>query len=215
MYCPDERLILTQLNQTHDLAFNLFCADRPQLLMLTLDSFRRQNEALDLDDLTVMLEVLRLFPSMYTIYNCGEKGGCSRVHKHQQALVGPPFAFTTLIQAQEKNEKAKIPYRFFAHRFTKGFNKTSPSDLLTVYTDLLGQCRQVLSLNDEEFCPHNVAMWDNWLIMIPRQAGFTDGASANTGGILGSVWMSERNGVDDWLRIGCANVLSRLGVPSR
>ncbi|KAG9199563.1 hypothetical protein G6514_008422, partial [Epicoccum nigrum] len=62
MYCPDERLILGQLNGTHDLALNLFCVDRPQLLMLTLDSYKRQHQLLDRDDFEAALEVVRRYP---------------------------------------------------------------------------------------------------------------------------------------------------------
>jgi hypothetical protein len=41
LFRPDDRLTLCQLNATHDLALNLFCVDRPQLLMVTSDSYRR------------------------------------------------------------------------------------------------------------------------------------------------------------------------------
>ena len=213
MFCPDERLIITQLNDTHDLALNLFCVDRPQLLMLTLDSYKRQHEALDMDDFVVMLQVLRQFPSMYAIFNCGEKGGCSRVHKHLQGLKGPPHAFDYLISAISRKEN-KVPFRYFVHHFDEGFKKTSASAVLSVYTTLLTQCQSAPDTKEENAPPHNVAMWADHLIVIPRRSGSTEGASANTGGMLGSVWVTSQEQVDEWLRIGCANVLRELGVPS-
>ncbi|EMD88897.1 hypothetical protein COCC4DRAFT_60432 [Bipolaris maydis ATCC 48331] len=213
MFCPDERLIITQLNKTHDLALNLFCVDRPQLLMLTLDSYKRQHEALDTDDFVVMLQVLRQFPSMYVIFNCGEKGGCSRVHKHLQGLKGPPHAFDYLISAVCEKEN-KVPFRYFVHRFEEGFKNTSASAVLSVYTTLLAQCQSAPDTKEENAPPHNVAMWADCLIVIPRRSGSTEGASANTGGMLGSVWVTSQEQVDEWLRIGCANVLRELGVPS-
>ena len=213
MYCPDERLILAQLNGTHDLALNLFCVDRPQLLMLTLDSYRRQHEPLTLDDIENMLEILRRFPSMYVIFNCGEKGGCSRLHKHMQGLIGPPYAFDHLIKAREDDKK--VPFMYFSRHFEKGFMEASTSDVLEAYTEFLSRCRSVLELGEAELCPHNVIMWDNWIIVIPRRNGSTQGASANAGGMLGSVWVTDQNAVDEWLQIGCANVLRELGVPSR
>lgn len=212
MFCPDERLILTQLNGTHDLAINLFCVDRPQLLLLTLDSYRRQHESLTQDDFEAMLEVLRRFPSMYVIFNCGDKGGCSRLHKHMQGLLGPPYAFDYLIKASEDNKK--VPFVYFSRRFHQGFRGASSSDVLEVYTELLGRCRDVLELGEAETCPHNVIMWDNWIIVVPRRNGGTQGASANAGGMLGSVWVTDQSAVDEWLRIGCVNVLRELGVPS-
>ena len=212
MFCPDERLIIAPLNATHDLALNLFCVDRPQLLMLTLDSYKRQHEALDVDDVTVMLYVLRQFPSMYVIFNCGELGGCSRVHKHLQGLKGPPHAFDHLISAVSDRTK-KVPFRYFLHHFSEGFINTSASDVLSVYTRLLAQCQPAPGASEKDAPPHNVAMWADYLIVIPRRSGSTEGASANTGGMLGSVWVTGQQQVDEWLRIGCANVLRELGVP--
>ena len=212
MYCPDERLILGQLNGTHDLALNLFCVDKPQLLMLTLDSYQRQHQPLDRDDFQAALEVVRRFPSMYVIYNCSEAGGCSRTHKHLQGLRGPPFAFEHVIQASEG--KAVVPFRFFLHHFSQGFASATAEDVLDVYRELLSQTRDLLKVRSDDVCPHNIIMWKDWLVVIPRRAGFTDGASANAGGMMGCVWVPEHKNIEEWERIGYANVLRQLGVPS-
>jgi ATP adenylyltransferase len=211
MYCPDERLILGKLNGTHDLAMNLFCVDRPQLLLLTLDSYQRQHEALTRDDLAVALETLKLFPSMYIIFNCSEAGGCSRVHKHLQALRGPPHAFDLLVR--ESGDKSKVPFRYFMHRFDQGFKSSSTSDIQEAYTKLLQQTREALGVGAADVCPHNIVMWDDWLVVIPRRRGITEGASANAGGMLGCVWVPDQAHVDEWTRIGCAKVLRELGLP--
>ncbi|KAH7075783.1 hypothetical protein BKA63DRAFT_512354 [Paraphoma chrysanthemicola] len=213
MFCPSERLILCQLNSTHDLALNLFCVDRPQLLILTTDSYRRQHEMLDADDFTAVLEVLRKWEGWYIIFNCGEKGGCSRVHKHLQGLRGAPYAWEALVRAAKG--EGKTPFKFFMHRFEEGFVKVNLTEVLRVYTEMLGQCREVLGLSeDEEICPHNVVLWDDSIVVIPRRAGIWKGASANTGGMLGSVWVPDQAEADKWLQLGCANVLRELGVPS-
>jgi ATP adenylyltransferase len=212
MYCPDERLILGQLNSTHDLALNLFCVDRPQLLVLTLDSYQRQYDPLALDDFKAALEVLRLFPSMYVIYNCSEAGGCSRTHKHLQGLKGPPYAFEHMVRASEG--KAQVPFVFFTHRFDEGMKSASASDVLDVYRVLLDRTREVLKIGLDDVCSHNVVLWDDRLIVIPRRRGFTEGASANSGGMMGCVWVPDEKQVDEWRRIGLANVLQELGVPS-
>ncbi|KAF2639126.1 hypothetical protein P280DRAFT_454183 [Massarina eburnea CBS 473.64] len=212
MYCPDERLILGQLNGTHDLALNLFCVDKPQLLLLTLDSYQRQEQPLAHDDFKAAMEVLRRFPSMYIMYNCSETGGCSRTHKHLQGLRGPPFAFDYMIRASEG--KAKVPFQFFTHHFSQGFFHSSDADVLKVYTKLLDQARELLGVDEASVCPHNVIMWENRIIVIPRRAGFIEGASANAGGMMGCVWVPERKNVDEWERLGYANVLRDLGVPS-
>ena len=200
---------MCQLNGTHDLALNLFCVDRPQLLIVTSDSYRRQHEPLDQDDFTAMLEVLRKWKGWYIIFNCGEKGGCSRVHKHVQGLKGPPHAFDALSGGKEK-----VPFQYFMHRFEQGFEKASVAELLDKYTEMLVHCRQALELVDEEeVCPHNVVLWDDCIVVIPRRAGMWNGASANTGGMMGSVWVPDEAEMNKWTEAGCANVLRELGVP--
>ena len=215
LFCPDERLNIAQLNATHHLALNLFCVDRPQLLMLTLDSYKRQHEALDLDDFKVMLEVIRRFPSMYVLFNCGEKGGCSRVHKHVQGLKGPPHAFAHL-QSPYTPAEAK-PFTYFSQRFTDGFKwveQHNAEEVLAVYKRFLDRSRALLGVGEHDTPPHNVIMWADHLIVVPRRKGSHEGASANAGGMLGSVWVSSGEHVDEWLRVGYSQVLKELGVPT-
>ncbi|KAH8730419.1 Ap4A phosphorylase 2 [Phaeosphaeriaceae sp. PMI808] len=216
MFCPDPRLILCTLNNTHDLALNLFCVDRPQLLMLTLDSHRRQHEPLGADDFAAGLEVLGTWEGWYVIFNCGERGGCSRVHKHLQGLRGPPFAFGVLVDAWEGGGKGKgkVPFKYFMWRVEGGgFKGVGVGRVVEVYEGMLVESRKVLGLAEGEVCPHNVVLWDGWLVVIPRRKGGWEGASANTGGMMGSVWVPDQGEVDKWLRLGCANVLRELGVP--
>lgn len=212
MFIPDQRLILCQLNNTHDLALNLFCVDRPQLLMLTTDSHKRQHEPLNADDLTAALEVLRKWSGWYVIFNCGEKGGCSRVHKHLQGLRGPPFAFDVLV-AEVKEPQGKVPFKFFLHQFESDSRGIELEIVLEKYQELLEQSREVLHLGQDEYVPHNVVLWERSIIVIPRRSGVHEGASANTGGMLGSIWVTDQAEVDKWLKAGCANVLRGLGVP--
>lgn len=211
MFCPDERLILGQLNGTHDLALNLFCVDKPQLLMLTLDSYKRQYQPLDRDDFEAALEVVRRFQDMYVIYNCSEAGGCSRVHKHLQGLRGPPFAFEHVIRAARG--EAEVPFRFFLHHFSQGFTKITAQDITSVYLKFMGQAKELLGVSEADVCPHNMIMWKDRLIVIPRRAGSTEGASANAGGMMGCVWVPDQKGFDEWERVGYAKVLQQLGVP--
>jgi ATP adenylyltransferase/5',5'''-P-1,P-4-tetraphosphate phosphorylase II len=211
LFCPDERLNIAQLNGTHQLALNLFCVERPQLLMLTLDSQKRQYETLNLDDMKVMLEVLRRFPSFYVIFNCGRKGGCSRVHKHMQGLRGPPYAFDLVTSAL-----TTTPFQRFVQVFEheQGFIGTPASNIFSVYGEFIDECRKMLDIRDQEPCPHNVVMWQNSLIVIPRRKGSHNRASANAGGMMGSVWVSSDEDLGVWTKAGVANVLQELGVPN-
>jgi ATP adenylyltransferase/5',5'''-P-1,P-4-tetraphosphate phosphorylase II len=212
MFIPDLRMIICQINSTHDLALNLFCVDRPQLLMVTSDSYRRQHEPLDAQDFAAMLHVLRRLEDWYFIFNCGEKGGCSRVHKHVQGLRGPPHAFEKLVQTSDGREE--VPFKFFLKRFEKGFKAMEVAELLSAYNDMLARCKETLEVGDGELCPHNLVLWDDSIVVIPRRAGMWNGASANTGGMMGSVWVPEVAEMDKWLQLGPANVLRELGTPS-
>ncbi|KAF2256917.1 hypothetical protein BU26DRAFT_31978 [Trematosphaeria pertusa] len=213
MYCIDERLKIARLNDTHDLALNLFCVDRPQLLILTLNSYLRQHEPMDRSDFEAALKVLTSMDDTYIIYNCGEAAGCSRVHKHLQGLLGPPRAFESFTGDEEK--RLKVPFRHFTHHFPEGFHTTSASNLLDIYRALLDQARGCLNLPEADSpCPHNVILWKGWMIVIPRRAAWVGQASANAGGMMGSIWVSEQRTVDEWLRLGCRNILGELGVPA-
>ncbi|KAL5116199.1 hypothetical protein ACEQ8H_005864 [Pleosporales sp. CAS-2024a] len=221
MFIPDPRLILCQVHSTHDLALNLFCVDRPQLLMATRDSYRRQHEALDGEDFGAMLALLRRLHGWYVVFNCGERGGCSRLHKHMQGLRGPPHAFEKLVAAaaseRHKGGDQQVPvpvppFQFFLTRWESGFQNVQVADLLHVYTDMLVKSRRLLHLGEKDDCPHNVLLWDDCLVVIPRRRGAWNGASANTGGMMGSVWVPHHADVEKWLQLGCANVLRQLGV---
>ncbi|KAF2715239.1 hypothetical protein K504DRAFT_368043 [Pleomassaria siparia CBS 279.74] len=209
MYLTDQRLRVAVLNGTHDLALNLFAIDRPQFVLLTLDSYRRQHEPLDVDDFKAALEMVNELKDIYAIFNCSEAAGCSRVHKHMQGLRGPPTAFDSFTKGS-----SKIPFKSFAHHFTSGFSSVPASDILGVYQQFLEKTRKLLGKNEQEVCPHNVVLWRDWMIVVPRRQAAVEKASANAAGMLGSVWVPERSGVDVWLRLGCKSVLEQLGAPA-
>ena len=213
--CGDMRLIIARINESHLLVFNKFCVHRPQLLLLTLDSYRRQHEALEMDDFDAALETLRALDSMYVIYNCGEAAGCSRRHKHMQVLQGPPFAFEAFSDTNMK-DKSTIPFRYFSHRLTKGKEETAAS-LHQAYKALLGQARGALSLDsalDSDVCPHNVVIYQDRIIVIPRRRAAFQHASANAAGMLGSAWVPNQANAEEWISLGPLNVLRELGVPN-
>ena len=208
MYLSDERLIIAKLNGTHDLAFNLFAVDDAQLMMLTCDSYRRQYEPLDIEDFEAALKILRDLDDTYVIYNGGQNAGCSRMHKHLQGLKGPPHAFDVLI-----NDGAKVPFEYFKHHFQGGLESTPAQEIVNVYQALLARSRAALGLKEEEPCAHNVVLWRDWLLVIPRSSAYFEKTSGNAAGMCGSPWVPEQSQVDEWMRLGPGNVLRALGVP--
>lgn len=211
MFCPDERLKLAHLNSTHELALNLFCVDRPQLLLLTLDSYKRQHEPMELDDFAASIGMMKACPHMYAIYNCGEPAGCSRVHKHMQGLRGPPTAFEAVVSPQNKTT---VPFQYFMHQFANKLVDTAPSEVLSAYLSMLVRSREALGLETEAICPHNVILWESSLIVVPRRKSAVGKASANSAGMLGSVWFADNGLLDEWLNLGPRHVFEELGVPN-
>jgi ATP adenylyltransferase len=86
----DGRLLLAMPSESHLLVFNKFPVFRPQFLLLTVDSYRRQNEFLDTEDLTTAYEMLQSLKvadrDHYAFYNCCREAGSSRDHKHIQII---------------------------------------------------------------------------------------------------------------------------------
>ncbi|KAL5387343.1 hypothetical protein DPSP01_003566 [Paraphaeosphaeria sporulosa] len=216
LFLSDPRMKLAQLNGTHDLAFNMFCTDRPQFLILTLDSYARQSELLDAADFQAALDMLHIpgvGSELYVIFNGGEEAGCSRVHKHLQGLRGPPPAFSNFVQ---EGLRASVPFQFFAHQFSSGFASVRGEQMASVYAGLISKAKDALGLPESaSVVPHGMFMWKDWLVVIPRRkSGIEDTrASAATAGMLGSVWLSEEGPVEDWVRLGLREVLEGLGVP--
>jgi ATP adenylyltransferase/5',5'''-P-1,P-4-tetraphosphate phosphorylase II len=193
----------------------MFCVDRPQFLLLTLDSYRRQFELLDAADFQAALDMLAI-PSigeeLYVIFNGGEEAGCSRLHKHLQGLRGPPPAFRNFV---EEDLKGSVPFQFFAYHFVEGFATVTGEHIVGVYLGLIKFAKEALGLpRNASVCPHGLFMWRDWLVVIPRRRSGVDGtkASAATAGMLGSVWLSEEGPVVDWVTLGFRNVLGQLGV---
>lgn len=186
---------------------------RPQLLLLTSDSYRRQWEPLEADDLAaacVVLDALRE-ASLFVIYNCGMKGGASRQHKHLQVLPRPPRLFPD----SEKDSRA-VPYRFFLrHLDVELGSLEGQRKLFEIYKELLAEAKDSLGGSlDGDYIPHNVALAKEWLVVIPRRNADFEGITTNTPGIMGSVWLTSEEQLEQWKQSGPKRILAGLGVPA-
>ncbi|KAL5047196.1 hypothetical protein BDW71DRAFT_196946 [Aspergillus fruticulosus] len=211
----DPATVLSKIHGAHLLVVNKFCIFRPQRLLLTRDSCRRQREPLDLDDLRAACTVLTSLDALpqLVIYNCGPIGGASRRHKHLQVLPRPPRLFP-----DHQSENGAVPYKYFL-RYLHGIELGSPEGqkkLFEIYRDLLAETKQLLGENLEEnrdYIPHNVALVREWIIVIPRRNTAFESITANTPGMLGSVWLTSTEEMEQWKDVGPKRVLAGLGVP--
>ncbi|KAK2020936.1 hypothetical protein LX32DRAFT_632389 [Colletotrichum zoysiae] len=223
----------------HVLAFNKFCAYRPHLMLVTADGRRRQFEALDGADLGAAREVLaglrrRGGQEYLVIFNCGKKGGCSRLHKHMQVIPAPDAIPLWPDEAGASGGRQEPPFRYFLHRFAGPLNGggggggdearelPSADELVGAYQRLLRQAAALVpgregiakDTGDRELAvvPHNVVLGGRWMVVIPRVADGVDGAGVNAAGMLGVVWAAEAETVDKWKRLGPGRVLGEVGI---
>ncbi|KAK3079460.1 hypothetical protein LTS18_004806 [Coniosporium uncinatum] len=209
--------LIETLSSTHHLIFNKFCVFRPQYMLITADSYRRQEEALDLEDLTASWKALNALPSPHFLfYNCTPQAGNSREHKHMQLA---PFALPDSGAFElfpDMAEQPEAPFVFFLQRFQGLFEFVSGKKLLNVYRTMLYKAREALEMSAEaETVPHNVILTKQWFMVIPRRkADVGVKPAVNAAGMLGMVWCEEDEQLEQWKTHGPAKVLMEAGVPA-
>ncbi|KAJ5174371.1 uncharacterized protein N7482_000248 [Penicillium canariense] len=214
---PD--VCITTVNETHYLVMNKFPVFRPMLLLLTVDSYRRQHEPLELDDLEAgWSAICGLKEEHYVFFNCGLLAGSSREHKHLQVIPAPgrhegyDEGFKFFLDDPEQREPGFVN---FVQRFEELPEKRvkDGQQLLEIYQKLLQQAREVLNLSTNVACPHNFVLTQRWMVVIPRQAKEFHGLTANSAGMMGSIAIWTQEQLDSWKELGPMNVLRGLGLP--
>lgn len=217
---PDQ--VIGTINNTHVLALNIYPVFRPQYLLLNLDSYRSQNDPLDLEDIEASWSVLHSVQSPhYVMYNCTKEAGCSRNHKHLQIVKKPEVAVSDptgfLFFPDVTDQEIRVPYVYFLHRFDDiGQERPTESDFVfQVYSELLGKCRKALHIAETDttsLCAHNMLLVKEWMIVLPRRSGNFKGASANAAGMMGMPTISNDELLRIWTDVGPTRVLKELGV---
>ncbi|KAF2720993.1 hypothetical protein K431DRAFT_339036 [Polychaeton citri CBS 116435] len=208
------------IGSTHFLVVNKFCYARPHLMLLTLDGHQRQYGPLNGADIEATWNLLNSVGSDYVaFYNCGQDGGCSRLHKHMQLMPKPKTSFAAFLDTKA-GEEPKIPFQWFHHRF--GPHQMTPDDIIKIYNDLLEQATNVGDGRSEHAhrappgaaCPHNMIITKQWMVVLPRRrGGINQKAGANALGMLGVIAVATRHEINNWLQLGPTDVLRELGVP--
>lgn len=219
MVNADPDLVVAKVSDTHLLVFNKFCVFRPQYLILTLNSFKRQTERLDRTDLSAAWSILQGLKSRYfVIFNCGHEAGCSRLHKHMQVIPYPDT--TTLFPDRQSLDPGDIPFKYYVKRFDD--RQDSPAAklsgaLIENYENLCEVAYEAWQASTTGFLtyfPHNVVLTKGWIMVIPRRRAEMQGASANAAGMMGMVWVTASQQLDCWKIHGPLKILSELGVAS-
>ncbi|KAJ5375502.1 hypothetical protein N7517_007508 [Penicillium concentricum] len=202
----------------HFLIVNKFCFARPHLMLLTSDGYKRQYEALDETDFDGMWRVLISMERDYVaFFNCGQNGGCSRLHKHMQLMPLPANSFAAFLDSSDEAEP-KVPFEWFYRRFE---GEVTPAVLFGAYRDLLGEATKAAgdhtaSAPAGAVCPHNMILTKRWMIVLPRRrGGINKEAGVNSLGMLGVIAVATTREIDNWVRLGLTESLAEVGVPKR
>ncbi|RGP64479.1 5, 5 -p-1,p-4-tetraphosphate phosphorylase 2 [Fusarium longipes] len=213
---------ICDVGKTHFLVANKFALARPHLMLLTSDEHRRQYESLDQDDWRALSAVLNDLGDGYVaFFNCGQDGGCSRLHKHMQLTPKPKDSFAAFLDCENGVEPG-VPFQWFHHRLKSP--TPTPDELLNIYRKLLskatnagkGLSEHADNLPAGSAVPHNMLVTNQWMIVLPRRrASVNKEAGANALGMMGVVAVATRVEMDNWLRVGPVQALEELGVPVR
>jgi ATP adenylyltransferase/5',5'''-P-1,P-4-tetraphosphate phosphorylase II len=189
-------------------------------MLLTCDGHQRQYEPLNENDFKTVWSVIATIDRDYVaFYNCGQDGGCSRLHKHLQLIPMPQNNFASFLDSQEEQEP-EVPFKWFYTRFDS--QHVTATDLTRVYADLLKQATAVGEGRSEHAatalptaaCPHNMILTKRWMVVLPRRrAAINKEAGVNALGMLGYIAVATENEVNNWIRLGLTDSLRELGVP--
>lgn len=207
-------------------------------MLLTSSGYQRQFTALTESDLGAAKAVLDGLGKGYIVFfNGGKRGGCSRLHKHLQAMPLPDGTFARIFD-EESGVKGgdEIPYLYFLHRYDEAVEVTA-EELKRIYDDLLSQATKVYENEEKEVqhkedqdqngeepngeekeqeavIPHNMLMTSKWIVVIPRRkAGVLETEGVNAIGMLGYIAVSKAERVDKYKEIGMKKAFGQLGVP--
>jgi ATP adenylyltransferase/5',5'''-P-1,P-4-tetraphosphate phosphorylase II len=218
IYRSDPEQVVEIIDNAHILALNIYPVYRPQYLVLSLDSYRRQDEPLDPEMLDAAWKVLELSkPPSYAMYNCGSDAGCSRNHKHMQILPMPKSEDGFSFFPDREDGYSRVPYAHFMHYFNSPImgRLIDGKQLHEIYLRLLRLGRQVMRIAEDDketFFPHNVILVQEWMLLIPRRKRAYNGLSANAAGMMGMVVVQDEADLEKWTDSGPAKVLSELGI---
>lgn len=224
------------LPPAHKLVYNTYPALRPSYLLLTASSLHHQSSPLTLTDIIAARTALAGLSresggengakqegdetgSYMLIFNCGRASGCSRSHKHMQLFPRLSPASFQLFPDRPSDKPENVPYLYdlFHHSASPSLglfdDPDTPTSIATFYESSLSRFRALLKIEGEdEHIPHNVIMTREWTIVIPRRAARVNGLSANATGMMGMVWVSTMEEVEQWKREGPRRILGELGL---
>jgi ATP adenylyltransferase/5',5'''-P-1,P-4-tetraphosphate phosphorylase II len=191
--------------------------------MLTTDGYRRQWEPLDIDDFTAVHALLEADVTgskagrgeYLVFFNGGSDAGCSRVHKHLQAIPQESYGG----DPWKNMDRDVLPFAYFEHRFGLDGEKFGAEATVKAYNKGMEAVERSIGAStvadgEQPRAPaHTVLMDRERIVVIPRPKAGTGGVAANAAGMLGMIWTSDEASTQKWLDAGPEKVLKVAGAP--
>ncbi|KAF4946260.1 hypothetical protein FSARC_14243 [Fusarium sarcochroum] len=200
------------LGPAHFLAFNGFSSYRPHCMILTANWYRRQREPLDIEDYRAIHRFLNMHNSEFLVFfNCKAEAGCSRDHKHLQAIPKMSFEGEPWLNLDHYGDA--LPFTYYERKFAQDL---TPHASLELYQQGLQQVERSLvqkTTEDDGAPPHYMIMDRGRMVIIPRRAAGIYPLGANSGGMLGMIWVKSEETMRKWLEIGPDKIITTGGIP--
>ncbi len=201
---PDPELYVGGFTPTHGVLLNKYPVLEDHLLLVTRE-YRRQESALDRDDLAAALAGLREFPSL-AFYNGGRAAGSSQGHKHLQLVPLPEGGMPLAERYLEPGPSRSLPFQSAA----RYFDEDDPESALAAYREMLERAGCVTSGDPR---PYNLLMTRRWIAVVPRSHGLWNGIPTNGLGYAGILFALDDRQLSHIRDIGPLGLLQKAGVP--
>ncbi|TWU74868.1 hypothetical protein ED733_002540 [Metarhizium rileyi] len=203
-----------QLDESHFLTFNGYSCYRPHYLILTLDGHRRQWEPLCIDDFRAVYAFFEAYGEDYLVFfNGGVEAGCSRLHKHLQAIPNESFDGNPWRNLDENSDA--MPFTYFEKKLGMNSNAEASLAAYTAALEMVQRTRGCEISQQDRAPPHNVIMDRDRILVIPRRAAGNGLVGVNAMGMLGMIWTQSEESLQLWLDAGPHTVLEHVGFPRR
>lgn len=144
-------------------------------------------------------------------FNCRPEAGCSRLHKHLQAIPKESFGGKPWNNIDENS--GALPFGYFEQQLDE---VPTPEATLSAYNKGLKAVERSLgqtATKDGGAPPHNMIMDKGRIMVIPRRRDGIGSVGANAGGMLGMIWTQSDESKQRWLNAGPWDVLEAGGSP--
>lgn len=225
---PERALTVGEISDSHIAVLNKFNVVEHHLLLVTR-RFEDQENLLTRADFEALWLCLREYPSL-GFYNGGAAAGASQPHKHLQLVPLPlypgkaayPFAqmIPATAQAGAIRHLPDLPFRHAWCRLPAEIGDdmaVAAAMSLALYQRMLAYVGiQPLDTPDgpRQSSPYNLLMTEQWMLLIPRSRESCKHVSVNGLGYVGSLFVQDRDGLDQIRTLGPMHLLRAVSVPN-